>query len=248
MAETPADIKAAFERDGYYHARKVFSGEQLIAMEMDYDRIVQQLRDSGEAINARWGGELTEALDGGQSEILHTHQVQRFSAVWLKAIQDPVFLDIAEAIVGPDIVLHHTKLFCKPPEKGSPFPTEKDTMFAGIIHVSRATNEMGCLRVYPGSHRLGRQPGTQGQGRNREIAETYPIEDATVVEAEPGDVLFFHYFTLHGSMPNRSSETRKTVLVQLLSGQDLAQQDHHTCEDLVLRGWHHHMTRNRAAR
>ncbi len=60
---------------------------------------------------------------------------------------NPKFLDIAEQILGPDIILHHTKLFQKPQGKGAPFPmhqdwqyfpTVKDTMIAGIIHVSEA--------------------------------------------------------------------------------------------------------------
>ena len=106
-----------------------------------------------------------------------------------------------------------------PPEKGSPFPMHqdwqyfpsvKDTMMAAIIYVSDATDEMGCVRVYPGSHKeLGRTDGMMGGGQNKEITERYPIEDATVLEAEAGDVLFFSYFTLHGSMPNRSKKMRK---------------------------------------
>ena len=52
-------------------------------------------------------------------------------------------------------MLHHSKLFCKPPETGSPFPMHqdwqyfpsvKDTMIAAIIYVSAATDEMGCVR------------------------------------------------------------------------------------------------------
>ena len=54
----------------------------------------------------------------------------------------------------------------KAPESGSPFPlhqdwsyflTRRDSMIAAVIHVSEATDEMGCLRVVPGSHRLGRR-------------------------------------------------------------------------------------------
>jgi len=34
------------------------------------------------------------------------------------------------------------------------FPTTQDSMIAGSIHVSDADDRRGCLRVYPGSHRL----------------------------------------------------------------------------------------------
>ena len=121
-------------------------------------------------------------------------------------------------------------------------------MSAGIVHVSHASDEMGCLRVWPGSHKLGRIEGANGRGDNAVLA-AYPIESATVIEAEPGDVVFFHYFTLHGSMPNRSSATRKTVLCQLYSGSDRIEDgNHHPDERMVLRGWNHTISRDAAGR
>jgi phytanoyl-CoA hydroxylase len=126
------------------------------------------------------------------------------------------------------------------------FPSQQDTMIAGIVHVSRATDEMGCLRVYPGSHRLGRAAHTGGQEPST-LLDQYPLENATVVEAEPGDVLFFHYFTLHGSKHNRSNQLRKTVLVQLHSGSDKIENDNtHPNMRLTLRGRNHRMTRDLA--
>ena len=69
------------------------------------------------------------------------------------------------------------------------------------------------------------------------------------MEAAAGDVLFFSYFTLHGSGPNRSTHTRKTVLAQLHAGDDRVEQDGlHPDERLVLRGWNRHASRERANR
>ncbi len=160
-----------------------------------------------------WGQEMKRIQGEQDAMIIHTHNVQQFSRVWLNAMLHEKFLDVASEILGEDIILHHSKLFQKPSEKGSPFPmhqdwsyfpTIKDTMMAGIIHVSDATDEMGCLRVYEGSHKLGRILGSGGQNES-DVLEKHPIEGAKVMEAEAGDVLFFNYFTLHGSMPNRSS-------------------------------------------
>ena len=249
-----SDIGQFFDENGYYFAKGVYSPDEVRVMENDFDRVVDQLVKSDENINARWGGRLMDALDGGESIIIHTHNIQSFSAVWLQAFLQENFLDTTEAILGPDIMLHHSKLFCKPPEKGSPFPMHqdwqyfpsvKDSMIAAIIYVSDATDEMGCVRVYPGSHKeLGRTDGMMGGGQNEEITDRYPIENATVLEAEAGDVLFFSYFTLHGSMPNRSKKMRKSVLVQMLAGDDQIQDENrHTNVQLVLRGWNHFATR-----
>lgn len=249
---TPQAIKAAFARDGYYFARGVFRPAEIKTLEREFDRIVRQLTRAGDLNKAQWGGERQKQIGGEKSMITHTHNVQCYSAAWLQAIQSPRFLDIAEAILGPDIVLHHTKLFQKPTENGMPFgmhqdwsyfPSVKDTMIAGIIHVSPATDQMGCLRVYPGSHKLGRAAHTGGQ-EPCALLDQYPLEGAVALEAEPGDVLFFHYFTLHGSKHNRSRRLRKTVLVQMHAGDDEIEPGNgHPNARLTLRGWNHRMNR-----
>jgi len=242
-----------FQENGFYHARGVFSPDEIRELELDFDRLVAQLQSGEEDANARWRGAEMERLDSGASEIIHTHNVQNFSARWHLALLHKGFLDIVEQLIGADIVLHHSKLFQKPPEKGSPFPmhqdwlyfpTEKDSMLAGVIHVSDATDEMGCLRVVPGSHKLGRVENTMGDAES-DLLKQHPIESAQIVECAAGDVVFFCYFTLHGSMPNRSQRTRKTVLAQMHAGDDrLENNDAHTNARLVLRGWNHAISRS----
>jgi phytanoyl-CoA hydroxylase len=253
-----ADVAKIFARDGYYVAHGVYSDKMLLDLEEDFDRIVDQLKRSGENVNARWPGENVDALDGGASTIIHTHNVQRYSARWLRALQDDKFLGIAQSLLGPDIILHHTKLFQKPPRSGAPFPTHQDwsyfptkhdTMIAATIFLSDADEDAGGMRVYPGSHKLGRLENSSGM-QPSESLEPYPLARATPIDARRGDVLFFSYFTLHGSLPNRSDHPRKTVLVQLYSGNDYLLDNSevaHVNEQLVLAGWNQYMSRARAA-
>ena len=249
-----------FMDNGYYLARGVYSKAEVRRLEEEFDRIVRQLMDSREDINARWEGAQNEKLQAKDTVVLHTHNVHKYSRLWLDAFLQKSFLALAEEILGPDIVLHHSKLFQKPPEKGAPFPTHqdwsyfptlKDTMIAAVIHVSKSTDEMGCLRVYPGSHKLGRVQGTAGMrgqdDSNTAFYDKYPLEGATPLEAGPGDVAFFHYLTIHGSKPNRSGEARKTVLVQMFSGHDRVEDGGwHPNDNLVLQGWNYEMNRKRA--
>lgn len=237
------DIQTQYQRDGYFIAKHVFSGPQLAQLQSDFDRIVETLLASGENINAKWGGEAMDKLGAADSVVFHTHNVQQYSAAWTRAFCSPEFVGALEPILGSNVILHHSKLFQKPSENGAPFPmhqdweyfpTEKDTMMAGIIHLSNATDEMGCLRVFPGTHKLGRIPGAMGGAA---LAD-YPIEQATPLEAEPGDVVFFHYCLIHGSMPNRSNQVRKTVLVQIHSGEDeVVAGNQHPNSRLCLNGW-----------
>jgi len=258
--DTPGTgVASKFERDGYYLAPRVFSAETLTRLERDFDRIVEQLENCGEDINARWKGSNTDALDGGDSKILHTHNVHRYSAHWLGALTDDTFLDLAEEILGPDIILHHNKLFQKPPRNGAPFPihqdwwyfpTQLDSMIAAVIFLGDADDDCGGFRLYPGSHKLGRLENSSGLYQS-EALQAYPLEGATPISAKSGDVLFFSYFTLHGSMPNLSDRVRKTVLIQLYSGKDYVlpnDEVNHANEHLVLRGWNYHMSRELAGR
>ena len=251
------NIADFFGQNGYYLAKGVFSEESLRQMEVDFDRIVDQLESSGENINARWDSQSTDELDGGASRIIHTHNVQRYSACWLQAFQQERFLDVVEQILGPDIILHHSKLFQKPPREGAPFPmhqdwsyfpTQKDTMIAAIIFLSDADDEAGGLRVYPGSNKLGRLENSSGLNPS-EALKQYPLEEGTSISAKRGDVLYFSYFTLHGSLPNCSDRIRKTILVQMHSGKDYVLANEgvdHVNERLVLRGWNYHMSRDLA--
>lgn len=248
------DIAEVFARDGYYLARGVYPEAVLRELEQDFDRMVAQLERSGENVNARWRGEGMDKLDGGASTVIHTHNVHRYSARWLKAFQDEAFLGLVRPILGPDVVLHHSKLFQKPPRSGAPFPvhqdwwyfpTRHDTMIAATLFLSDGDERTGGMRVYPGSHKLGRMQDSAGI-RPSESLDPYPLAQATPVNARRGDVLIFSYFTLHGSLPNRSENYRKTVLVQMHSGSDYVlenKQVNHVNEQLVLSGWNHHMTR-----
>lgn len=234
-------LKETFEQDGFCVARGLFKGAKLKELQDEFDRVVEQITSGGNEANAGWQGKAAKELNGENRSIVHTHQIQDHSAAYMRAFMDEDFLDATEQILGPNIILHHSKLFMKPPKAGSGFPmhqdwgyfpTEQDSMIAAVIHLSEATDDMGCFRLTPGSHRLGRMEDAMG-GRT---FDDYPIDEATIVEAQPGDVVFFHYFTLHGSMPNNSDKARKTVLVQMHAGEDALEVDNHPNARVVLRG------------
>lgn len=244
--------KEFFELNGYLVAKGVFDANEIAELETDFDRIVHQISSTGENINARWSGPEVDRIGAQELFIAHTHNVQQFSSCWLGAFLNRKFLSVAKDILGDDIILHHSKLFQKPAEKGAAFPmhqdweyfpTHLDTMMAGIIHVSHATEEMGCFRVYPGTHKLGKIGGTTGN-KASDLLEKYPIEGSTPLTAEPGDVVFFHYCLIHGSLPNTSQSIRKTVLAQMHSGADSVVDDcTHPNARLTLSGWNHHSSR-----
>jgi ectoine hydroxylase-related dioxygenase (phytanoyl-CoA dioxygenase family) len=134
----------------------------------------------------------------------------------------------ADIIGSPNVQLHHTKMFIKPPEKGSPFPMHQDqpyfpherhSMIAVILHFDDAPLEKGCVRVVPGSHKLGPLEHNP-EGSWHLPFEQYPLEASTACPAKAGDALFFSYLTIHGSGVNTSDEARTTLLIQMRDPSD----------------------------
>ena len=170
---SPDTLRAAFDRQGYAIARGVFGPPRWKQLEAQFDRIVEQLRASGEHVNARWGGPAMDRLGAAGTEVVHTHNVQRYSAVWADALRHPPFLDLVEALLGPDIVLHHTKLFEKPAGRGAPFPLHQDWAYFPTRNDSMLARRPLPRQVAtddPRTHRLRRAQrraavGSRGQGR-----------------------------------------------------------------------------------
>ncbi|MCL5283335.1 MAG: phytanoyl-CoA dioxygenase family protein [Armatimonadetes bacterium] len=180
-------------------------------------------------IDATWGSAREATLAAANTVVLHCHDVQFYSAAFSHLIVNERLTEAAADIIGvPNVQLHHTKMFIKPPEKGSPFPMHQDhpyfpherhSMIAAIIHFDDAPIEKGCVRVVPGSHQLGPLEHSSEGGWHLPF-EKYPIESAVACPARAGDVLYFSYLTIHGSGLNASSEARTTLLIQMRDPDD----------------------------
>ena len=246
------DANSKFDKNGFYIARGVFNKDESFILEKEFDKIIDQIKESGEDINAQWNSKLTSRTDPAGSSVLHTHNVQSYSNEMLKMVQDKRLLDITESLIGGNIILHHTKLFLKPPRRGSSFPlhqdwsyfpTKNNSMIAAVVHLSDSHRNMGRIRLVRGSHKMGRIPNSDGHSFSKTIHDTYKLEDSEAVDIQKGDVLFFHCCTLHGSNSNKSNKPRKTILIQLYSGNDQVEDSLHTDLKLTLRGWNYHATR-----
>ena len=207
------DQRAAYDRDGFILVRGLLSPQEASALRDEAHRIAAETAAS----DATWA-----SVRGEATSLTHCHDVHFRSAAFTRLLVDPRFTGVAQAIIGPNVQLHHTKMFVKPPERGSPFPMHQDwpyfphrdhSMIAAIVHLDDAPDEKGCLRVYPGSHRLG---PLEAVGDDHHLPEDrFPLDGATPVPAQAGDAVFFSYLLAHGSGVNRSDEPRTTVLVQL---------------------------------
>lgn len=242
MHATQATIDA-YREHGYALIQNLFDVGELDATEQAFDDLIERRRATNQQVDVTWAGAWKDAE--GPTEIFDTHDVQQHDARLARLLFDERLTGIMADLLGtPNVQLHHTKLFLKPPEHGSGFPMHQDypyfpheahSMMAAIIHLTDATEEMGCVRVIPGSHKLGPIECAEHKHLDPEV---YPLAQATPIAAGRGDVLFFNYLTIHGSGPNRSQRERKTLLIQVRDPADRPLEAVHVshAQGMMLRG------------
>ena len=217
------DQLAFYRENGYVLAEGLLTPEEAADYRRECHDLAERL-SKHENMDATWGSARQAVAEAERTVVLHCHNVQFYAAAFSRLIVDPRFTEAAADIIGsPNVQLHHTKMFIKPPEKGSPFPMHQDypyfpherhSMMAAILHFDAAPIEKGCVRVVPGSYKLGPLEHSPEGGWHLPFAQ-YPVESAVPCPAKAGDVLFFSYLTIHGSGINVSNEARTTLLVQM---------------------------------
>jgi hypothetical protein len=138
----------------------------------------------------------------------------------------PGLLDAVEGVLGPDLLLWDATFIVKEPGTGAFVSWHQDLTYWGLdlpdpddvasvwLALSPATFEAGCMRMVPGSHRLGPQPHREtrdaanvlSRGQTVEVDEN--AERAVPTPLQPGQLSLHHGWTLHASGPNRSSDRR----------------------------------------
>ena len=134
-----------------------------------------------------------------------------------------------EKYLGDEVYHYHSKIIWKKPGDGG-FDWHQDygywyhnaclypDMGSCFIMLDKATKENGCLKVLKGSHKVGRighgvSDTPEQTADMQRITELEKRHENVYITAEPGDVLFFHANLLHSSDQNKSSESRRTLIV-----------------------------------
>jgi phytanoyl-CoA hydroxylase len=234
----------SYQDNGFLLVKGLLGKDEARAYRDESHALIGRL---GNIADPTWGSARELGGIATKTRLQHCHDVQFQSAAFSKLIvDDRVTGVIADLIGSPNVQLHHTKMFVKPPEAGSPFPMHQDypyfphtrhSMGAVILHFDDAPEEKGCVRVVPGSHKNGPLPHVSEGGFHLPV-DQWPLSSAIPCEAEAGDALFFSYFMVHGSGVNVSSEPRTTLLIQYRDPADAPATDvHHSRgQGMMLRG------------
>lgn len=197
---------AAFRRDGFVVPRFRFEGPQLARLQALSRKLVTDnpaLADK--PMNS-------PHVPGSGSQGLKS------SDGWLEFVTHPAMLDMAEQILGPDLILWGTNLFYKRPETGPATAWHRDAVNNTIIKplstlaiwvaVTDSRIENACLRFIPGSH-ARRELGAHIQTRRADLTfgtvldpAEYDESTACDIELEAGQMVLFDVFAIHGARHN----------------------------------------------
>jgi phytanoyl-CoA hydroxylase len=144
------------------------------------------------------------------------------SAAFFRSAFDPTTVEIASAIVGPNVELFgYGQCLYKEPVGGHPKHLHQDSSYfehryegpVGILSYVVDTDLVnGALHVVPGSHRLGQLKHVDTFSHLGLDPDEWPWERSLPIIGQAGDSIFFHVRTIHGSQENHSDKPRPVFI------------------------------------
>lgn len=195
------DRRRRFEVDGYLFPYPVLSTEETASYRAHLE-------------------ELGQALGGRLNRIDHCHNFLPWS---YRLASLPRVLDAVEELLGPEIFLQATRVFAKYPGESAYVSWHQDGTYTNLMATPCVTTwialcdsdlDNGCVRVLPGSHRLGEIAHREQQDDLNLLSHgqtaQLEIDDRQVVDMvlREGEMSIHHMSLLHSSRPNRSDRPR----------------------------------------
>jgi len=151
------------------------------------------------------------------------------SWAWLEFCRFPEIVDMVEQLIGPDIVLWGSQLFCKPAGHGMAVPWHQDGQYWPIeplatvtvrIAIEDSLPENGCMRYLPGSHK-DRSVVAHEIVESADVAIKQQVADIDESKAKDdvlhaGQISLHDVYLVHGSAENRSAKRRSDYAIRYM--------------------------------
>ena len=231
-AESRGYVEQYWE-EGYAIVRGLFPKDRMVAVQKESRRIYEEgMKHHACYRDHNLYFDILPEHFAGRRYVLQAHWFSWISPLFEQLRRDPAYFALLEPLLGRDIKQIAQQIHWKPPGAdltGFRFHQDlrfrerrdayKDIMTAYVtsgLAIDPATKENGCLRVVPGSNKMGYlglsdEGGALMKGATaEEELRAVGIDPASIVdlELEPGDIALWSLLTVHGSQPNRSDHDR----------------------------------------
>ena len=222
---SPAEQKAFYEEHGYIVHPELLSQDEVAVLRAALAEVLEEakgLTDNSDKFSVKRG-------EDGAYHVRRIFNPIKHHQAFYDAMCHPRILDAVEALIGPNIQLHHSKLNLKPPSSPEArfewhqdypfFPHSNYDLIAVLVHIDEATKENGCLRIIPGSHKQGPQMHVFAQDGafSSKLADQAVLGDETdwhYAESPAGGVELHHCNMLHSSTANLGENPRSVLIFQ----------------------------------
>lgn len=150
-------------------------------------------------------------------------------------VTHPQLLDLVQPLLGPDIILWASAVFCKPATTGLEVPWHQDGQYWPIrpratvtvwIALDQVDVGNGCMRVIPGSHRMGEFSHAVSDREDLVLNNVLDdpridLDSARDIVLEPGQVSLHDVALVHGSQPNTSGRRRAGFAIRYMPATSL---------------------------
>lgn len=216
--------------DGFACVRGVFPRAKMVELGRYFDEVLA--RAAGMREVTRHGlAEFRVVRIAGVPTLKFAKWAASFHAGLDRFRRSPELLALPFALLGPDLRQITNQMHWKNPGDDVSFQMHQDCTFRkpegayrnlfrsfiqAAIAVDPCTEANGCLQFVPGSHRdakallSGGYEGWEGNVANRAVLERLPAPVLALLE--PGDVAIWNPYTIHGSKPNCSHDSRRLYI------------------------------------
>ena len=229
------DLVEQLHREGYAIVRGFFAVRDMQEIAAAADRVYQEgLRHHATYRDKNLLLEVLDDPQAGRRVVLQAHWSAWIEPLLERMRRDPRYLAVLEPFLGRDIKQITHQIHWKPPgAKYTFYRYHQDARFRNAaavrnllygslntgLAIDRQTVANGALRVIPRSHLRGylglSEDGTimTGATPDEELVRA-GLDPGTAVTCamEPGDLLLWTLYTVHGSAPNVSCEDRRFMI------------------------------------
>lgn len=215
-----------YHREGFLVFEQLIDREKLASYLAVLDELVARGQQMTESHRPHWSLELNADGDPIPGVLHKVQGVCQEEPRILNLARERSLVEVAEALLGPDLDVFGTKFFPKLPRLGTStrwhqdnfyFGTESDRILSCGIYLQDADRENGCLRVIPGSHK-GAIAVHEKDGATHESWAQVDESGAVDLEIPGGTAVFFSANILHGAYDNHSDRSRYATAWHYLPG------------------------------
>jgi non-heme Fe2+,alpha-ketoglutarate-dependent halogenase len=229
LAQLDRDLR--FYQARCEHPRRLTQEQIQFFNERGYLKGIRIFTDAEADVNRRGFDRLLEnvAQAGGNSYSINGYHER--SRMIYDLVKNPLILEYVQDLLGLNVVAWGTHYFCKLPGDGKAVSWHQDASYWPLtpsktvtvwLSIDDADRENACMRVIPGTHRLGPlKLRDSDPTENNVLWQT--IEDAEShgepvdFELKAGEISLHSDLLVHGSEPNRSQRRRCGLTIRYAS-------------------------------